>query len=286
MYRRRGGQWDGLLLDCMTGADRRQGAERCERFEGGTMSRPRVGLLVTCLVDFFRPEVGFASIRLLQAAGCEVVVPEIQTCCGQPAWNSGDRDSSRELALAILDAFDGFDAVVAPSGSCIGMLRQYPAVLGEDHPRHDDAVALAARAHELTSFLVDERGHHGAGPVAPMAGPVTYHDACSGLRELGVRDQPRTLLAAAGVSIQEMDGATVCCGFGGTFCIKYPEISGAMVDDKVASIERSGAATVVAGDLGCLLNIEGRLARLGKPIRARHVAEVLMGADDAVEKPA
>ncbi len=247
------------------------------------MSRRRVGLLVTCLVDFFRPEVGFASIRLLEAAGCEVVVPEIQTCCGQPAWNSGDRDSSQVLALAIIDAFAGLDAVVAPSGSCIGMLRQYPAVLGDSHPRHADAVGLAGRCHELTSFLVDELGYRGGGKVQPGDGPVTYHDACAGLRELGIRDQPRTLLAAAGVSIREMDGATVCCGFGGTFCIKYPEISGAMVDDKVASIERSGATTVVAGDLGCLLNIEGRLARLGKPVRVRHIVELLgaerLGAD-------
>lgn len=248
------------------------------------MSRRRVGLLVTCLVDLFRPQVGFASIRLLKAAGCDVLVPEVQTCCGQPGWNSGDRGSAQALALGIIDAFAGFDAVVAPSGSCIGMLRQYPAVLGESHPRHADAVALAGRCHELTSFLVDELGYRAGLKAESGDGPVTYHDGCSGLRELGVRDQPRTLLAEAGVGIQEMDGAAVCCGFGGTFCVKYPEISGAMVDDKVASIERSGASTVVAGDLGCLLNIEGRLARLGKPIRVRHVAEVLGGVEGSAEQ--
>lgn len=242
------------------------------------MSRRRVGLLVTCLVDFFRPEVGFASIRLLEAAGCEVVVPGVQTCCGQPAWNNGDRGNSRELALAIIDAFSDLDAVVAPSGSCIGMLRQYPDVLGDTHPRHADAVNLAARCHELSSFLVDELGYRLPDRVAAGEEPVTYHDACAGLRELGVRDQPRTLLSDAGVPIREMDGAAICCGFGGTFCIKYPDISGAMVDDKVASIERSGAATVVAGDLGCLLNIEGRIARLGKSIRVRHFAELLAAA--------
>lgn len=241
------------------------------------MRRWRVGLLVTCLVDFFRPEVGFASIRLLEAAGCEVVVPEMQTCCGQPAWNNGDRGSSRQLALAAIDAFRGLDAVVAPSGSCIGMLRQYPAVLGDAHPRHAEAVDLAARCHELSSFLVDELGYCPAGQMLPSDEPVTYHDACSGLRELGVREQPRKLLQAVGISIREMDAAAVCCGFGGTFCIKYPEISGAMVDDKILSIERSGATTVVSGDLGCLLNIEGRLARLNKPIRVLHLAQLLAG---------
>lgn len=252
------------------------------------MSRRRVGLFVTCLVDFFRPQVGFASIRLLEAAGCEVVVPEVQTCCGQPAWNNGDRGSSRKLALAVIDAFAGLDAVVAPSGSCIGMLRQYPAVLGDGHPRHADAVALAARCHELSSFLVDEL-HYAPGVSLQSEGDaVTYHDACAGLRELGVREQPRTLLAAAGVEIREMDAATVCCGFGGTFCIKYPDISGGMVDDKILSIERSGAGTLVAGDLGCLLNIEGRLARLGKPVLVRHFAELLASAapDSALESQA
>ncbi|TVS15830.1 MAG: (Fe-S)-binding protein [Gammaproteobacteria bacterium] len=243
------------------------------------MTRRRVGLFVTCLVDFFRPEVAFASIRLLEAAGCEVVVPEPQTCCGQPAWNSGDRASARALALDVLDAFAGIDAVVAPSGSCTGMLRQFPAVLGVDHPRHAEAVTLAARAFELTSFLVDELGFEPSPVAASGDAAVTYHDACSGLRELGVREQPRALLAAAGVAVMEMDTATVCCGFGGTFCVKYPDISGAMVDDKLASIERSGATTVVAGDLGCLLNLEGRLLRVGRPVRALHVAEMLAPPD-------
>ncbi len=239
------------------------------------MTRRRVGLFVTCLVDFFRPEVAFASIRLLEAAGCEVVVPEPQTCCGQPAWNSGDRASARALALDVLDAFAGIDAVVVPSGSCAGMLRQFPAVLGAEHPRHGEAVTLAARAFELTSFLVDELGFEPPPVAATGDGAVTYHDACSGLRELGVREQPRALLAAAGVAVTEMDTASVCCGFGGTFCVKYPDISGGMVDDKLASIERSGATTVLAGDLGCLLNLEGRLLRVGRPVRVLHVAEML-----------
>ena len=241
------------------------------------MSRQRVGLFVTCLVDFFRPGVGFASIRLLEDAGFEVVVPPDQTCCGQPAWNSGDRPTTQALALAVLDGFADVDAVVAPSGSCIGMLRQYPELLGADHARHADAVRLKERAFELTSFLADQPDYQPRRQAATST--VTYHDGCAGLRELGVRDQPRALLAAAGVEIAEMDSANVCCGFGGTFCIKYPDISGGMVDDKLASIARSGADTVVAGDLGCLLNIEGRLTRTGSKVRALHVAELLVGPD-------
>lgn len=257
---------------------------------------PRVGLFVTCLVDLFRPSVGFASVRLLEAAGCEVVVPAGQTCCGQPAWNAGDRDSARAIALGCLDAFADVEAVVAPSGSCIGMLRQFPAVLGGTDPRHAEAESLAARAFELTEYLVDHCGYspHAAAPSAAALGPVTYHDSCAGLRECGIRDQPRALLAAAGVEVVEMDAAETCCGFGGTFCIKYPDISRGMVDDKLASIDRAfgGAApldrtvadqepTVVGGDLGCLLNIAGRLTRTGRRVHARHVAELLAG-DDAV----
>ncbi|HSG89538.1 MAG TPA: (Fe-S)-binding protein [Pseudomonadales bacterium] len=234
----------------------------------------RVGLFVTCLVDFFRPSVGFASVRLLEAAGCEVVVPPGQTCCGQPAWNAGDRDSTRAIALAFLDAFAGVDAVVAPSGSCIGMLRQFPEVLGSTDARAAEAEALAARSFELTEFLVD---HCGYSADVVSASAVTYHDSCAGLRECGIKAQPRRLLADAGVEVVEMDAAEVCCGFGGTFCIKYPDISRGMVDEKLASIDRAGAATVVGGDLGCLLNIAGRVTRTGRTVHARHVAEVLAG---------
>jgi L-lactate dehydrogenase complex protein LldE len=239
----------------------------------------RVGLFVTCLVDLFRPSVGFAAVRLLEAAGCEVVVPATQTCCGQPAWNAGDRATARALAVGVIEAFADLEAVVVPSGSCTGMLRQFPEVLGAEHPLHGAALALAARSHELTAFLADECGFL----PEPMPGadsgaaPVTYHDACAGLRECGIKAQPRALLEAAGVTLVEMDAAEVCCGFGGTFCIKYPEISGAMVEDKVASIERSGAPLLLAGDLGCLLNIAGRMTRTGRPLLARHVAEVLAG---------
>lgn len=245
------------------------------------MSR-RVGLFVTCLVDLFRPSVGFAAVRLLEDAGCEVVVPAAQTCCGQPAWNAGDRRTARDLALAVLDAFADVEYVVAPSGSCTGMLRQFPEVLGPGHPRRGEAEALAGRAFELTTFLVDVCAWTplpGPGGEAPAgdAPVVTYHDACAGLRECGVKTQPRALLRAAGVHVEEMDRAEVCCGFGGTFCVKYPEISAAMADDKLASVARTEAPLLVAGDLGCLLHLAGRLSREGSPVRARHVAELLAG---------
>jgi len=239
------------------------------------MSRPRVGLFATCLVDFFRPQTGLAAAELLERAGCEVVVPPAQTCCGQPAWNSGDRATTRALALALVDAFADVEAVVAPSGSCIGMLRQFPDVLGGTDPRHREAEALAAKSFELFEYLVDVRDYAPEALAEPPT--VTYHDSCAGLRECGIKAQPRALMAAAGVELKEMDAAEVCCGFGGTFCVKYPDISAAMTDAKVASIERSGAPLVTGGDLGCLLNIVGRLTRDDRAVQARHLAEVLVG---------
>lgn len=242
--------------------------------------RPRVGLLATCLVDLFRPHTGFAAARLIEQAGCEVVVPE-QTCCGQPAYNSGDRADARALAEHLIDAFADCDYVVVPSGSCAGMLRRhYPGLFPpEEHgDRHARATDLAARTRELTEFLA-ERGLQLEG--VRFAGTVTYHDACSGLRELNIRDQPRRLLRQVeGLTLSESAGCTECCGFGGTFCAKYPEISTRMVSDKCRHIVESGADTLLAGDLGCLLNIAGRLSREGHPIRARHVAEVLAGMTD------
>jgi L-lactate dehydrogenase complex protein LldE len=231
---------------------------------------------VTCLVDLYRPSVGFAAIRLLELAGCQVEVPRAQTCCGQPAYNSGDRATARDLASGILDAFGGYDYVVAPSGSCAGMLKTHLPFLFDDDPNlRARADLLAERTFELTSFLGDIRG------FAPQlrtsrAGTFTYHDGCSGLRELGVKQQPRKLLADVGVTVVEMAEPEICCGFGGTFCVKYPEISGRMVSDKVGDIEATHADTVLAGDLGCLLNISGRLLRQGVRVDARHVAEVLV----------
>lgn len=243
--------------------------------------KPRVGLFVTCLVDLMRPSVGFAAARLIEAAGCEVVVPKGQTCCGQPAYNSGDRDDARALALQTMAAFEGCDHVVAPSGSCAGMLKaHYPRLFAGEPVAEARARAFAERVHELISFLVDVRGMKAIPPDigAEFAGTVTYHDSCSGLRELGIKQQPRQLLTSVkGLTLTEMADSEVCCGFGGTFSIKFPDISNAMVEKKSANIAAAAPDLVLAGDLGCLLNMAGKMAREGRSTAARHVAEVLAG---------
>jgi L-lactate dehydrogenase complex protein LldE len=240
-------------------------------------SKPRVALFVTCLVDLHRPTVGFAAIKLLEDAGCRVEVPRAQTCCGQPAYNSGDRRTARDLASGILTAFGGYDYVVVPSGSCGGMLRHHMPHLFDDDPNlRAQADALASRTYEIISFLTEVMGVTSLPPVQ-LDGTVTYHDSCSGLRELGIKDQPRALLTSVGCQITEMAEPEICCGFGGTFCVKYPDISVRMVSDKTADLAATGASTVLAGDLGCLLNIAGRLHRENHTVHARHVIEVLAG---------
>jgi L-lactate dehydrogenase complex protein LldE len=237
----------------------------------------KVGLFVTCLIDAMRPQIAFSAIKLLEAAGCEVEVPDAQTCCGQPAYNSGDAANARELAAKALKEFEAFDYVVVPSGSCAGQIKVHFAHLFDhDQKLRTRAERLAARTYELTDFLAN------IGPQRPQRvisfGPVTYHDSCSGLRELGVKAQPRALLAAAGVALTEMKDCEQCCGFGGTFAVKYGDISGAIVDEKCGHIRATGADAVVLGDLGCMLNIEGRLQRLGdSKTRVLHVAQVLAG---------
>src|ERR1700760_3558971 len=235
----------------------------------------RVAFFVTCLVDLFRPTVGFAAVKLLEDAGCTVEVPRRQTCCGQPAYNSADRADAKAIALQVLDAFAGYDYVVAPSGSCAGMLRvHYPELFGDDSENLPRARDLAERSWELVSFLVDICGTQAV--AASWEHRITYHDACSGLRELGVKRQPRELLASVdGLTLEELPGAEVCCGFGGTFCVKYPEISDKMVSDKTADIAATGAEAVLAGGLGCPFNIAGKIQRQGHRIETRHVAEVL-----------
>jgi L-lactate dehydrogenase complex protein LldE len=241
---------------------------------------PRVGLFVTCLADLFRPSVGFAAVRLLEDAGCRVEAPLAQTCCGQPAYNSGDKASARDLAARTIEAFDGYDYVVAPSGSCAGMLRcHYPALFKDDPAMAARAAAFGSRCWELVSFLHDVRGVTQV--EARYHGTVTYHDACAGLRELGIRDQPRALLETVeGLTLTELPRAEVCCGFGGTFSVKYPDISVRIVEEKTGHVAATGADTLLAGDLGCLLNLAGKLSREGSAVKVRHVAEVLAGMTD------
>ncbi len=246
-----------------------------------TQKRPRVGLFVTCLVDLFRPSVGFSAVKLLEDAGCDVDVPAVQTCCGQPAFNSGDKADTREIAQNVIKAFEHFDYVVVPSGSCGGMIKLHYADLFE--PGSDWAAraeALSAKTFELVSFLTDVLGITTTG--AAFNGSVTYHDSCSGLRELGISEQPRRLLAGVpGLELREMADSDVCCGFGGLFCVKYPDISNVIVERKTANIAESGADMLLAGDMGCLMNMAGKLQRQGSAIEVRHVAEVLAGMTDA-----
>ena len=237
--------------------------------------RPRVALFVTCLVDLHRPTVGFAAIKLLEQAGCDVDVPMAQTCCGQPAYNSGDRATARDIGRQVLAAFRGYDYVVVPSGSCGGMIKHHLPHLFDDDPNpRAQADAIGARTHELVSFLRDVM--QVTQVEAVYSGRVTYHDSCSGLRELGVKSQPRELLrSVTGLEMTELAEPEVCCGFGGTFCVKYPDISNRMVSDKAADVIATGADTLLAGDMGCLLNMAGRLTRLGSRVEVRHVAEIL-----------
>ncbi len=248
--------------------------------EARIQDKPHVALLVTCLVDLMRPEIGFAAVKLLEQAGCRVSVPEAQTCCGQPAYNSGDRADAQAIARQVIAAFEPFDYVVVPSGSCAGMLHaHYPALFAGDPFWHPRAEAIAAKTHELVSFLTDQRGVTSV--PARLDAVATYHDSCSGLRELKIREQPRKLLkTVAGLTLKELEGSEVCCGFGGTFCVKYGAISDRIVTDKTADIAATGADLLLAGDLGCLMNMAGKLTRQGHKIDCRHVAEVLADMTD------
>ncbi|MDE3010097.1 MAG: (Fe-S)-binding protein [Pseudomonadota bacterium] len=234
-----------------------------------------VGLFVTCLVDALRPRIGFATVELLEAAGCVVEVPASQTCCGQPGFNSGDRASGTELAMAFLRDFEHFDAVVAPSGSCISMIRDYPGLFAGQPEVAGRLAALAARSHELSDFLLNHAPQRL--PAGKLQLRVCYHDSCSGLRTLGVKQQPRELIGAVqGVELSEMREAEVCCGFGGAFSVKLGVIATRMADNKCVNAAATGADAVVGGDLGCLVNIEGRLRRRGDhQTRVLHFAELL-----------
>jgi L-lactate dehydrogenase complex protein LldE len=237
----------------------------------------KVGLFVTCLVDLMRPNIGFAALRLLEAAGCEVAVPATQTCCGQPGYNSGDRKAAQALARKVIDEFDACEYIVVPSGSCSGMIRaHYPELFSEIPDVRARAESIAARTYELTDFLQNmvrlER------VPGKFSGSVTYHDSCSGLREMGVKAQPRALLSKVpGLTLKEMRQPEECCGFGGTFAVKYGDISSRIADLKCDDVKSAGADALVLGDLGCMLNIEGRLRRRNDTTPVLHVAEVLAG---------
>ncbi len=242
-------------------------------------SRPKVGLFVTCLADLVRPQVGSAAVRLLEQAGCDVEVP-VQTCCGQPAWNSGADKHARDLSRQAIAAFEPFDYVVVPSGSCAAMIKLHYVEALESDPKYlGKARALAAKTHELISFLVRIRGMRSVD--VQCRARACYHDSCSSLREMRVRDEPRELLGCVeGLTLNALTEPDVCCGFGGLFAIKYPEISERMADDKIADAQASGAELILGGDLGCLLHLKGRMQRQGINMRVRHVAEVLAGMAD------
>jgi L-lactate dehydrogenase complex protein LldE len=236
----------------------------------------RVALLVTCLVDHIGPEVGMATVAVLERAGCEVVFDEAQTCCGQPAYNSGHRDHARRCAESYIESFErtGCTAAVTPSGSCAAMVHHFPRLFVDDPEWGARAEAMAHATHELSAFLVDVLGKVDVGARFP--GRVTWHDACHGLRELGIRDQPRQLLRAVkDLELVELGDADSCCGFGGTFAVKYPEVSVSITDRKCARIAATGADVVVSGDLSCLMQMEGRLSRSGSSTRVKHLAEIL-----------
>ncbi len=239
----------------------------------------KVSLFVTCVVDQLFPQAGLAAVDVLTRLGVEVAFNREQTCCGQPAFNSGFRNEAREVAAHMLDVFEtelkSADYIVAPSGSCTTMVKKFYGELFEDDERNlERASAIGGRLFEFSQFLVDVLGVSDV--AAAYDGKVTYHDSCHLLRELGVSSQPRKLIeSVCGVEIVEMDRADACCGFGGTFSVKYPEISTAIGDEKVAAIEVSGADTVIACDSSCLMQIAGLLARRGSTVRCMHIAELL-----------
>jgi L-lactate dehydrogenase complex protein LldE len=235
----------------------------------------RVALFVTCLVDQLAPETGKSTVRLLEAAGCTVDFPDAQTCCGQPAFNAGYRDDARRLARHFLAVFTEAEAIVAPSGSCVSMVRRhFPAIL--DGAERDAALRLAERTYELTEFLVDVLGRPDLG--ARAGDRVAYHPSCHLLRELGVRDAPRAVLDAAGVDVTELHDAERCCGFGGTFSVLHPEIAVPMADQKLDDALAAGVPTLTACDTGCVLHLATRARGRGLDLEIRHVADVVAEA--------
>ena len=236
----------------------------------------KVALFVTCLVDQFCPNVGMATVEVLRRAGCEVTFDDLQTCCGQPAFNTGYRKGARKFAKRFIEIFRNpeTEAIVSPSGSCTAMVKHFHELFPDEAEWQERANSVAAKTHELGSFLVNVLGIDDVGAISNCK--ATWHDACHGLRDLGIYAEPRRLLKKVkGIEFVEMENADVCCGFGGTFSVKYPEISAGILDNKIEMIEQSGADTVVACDASCLMQIGGRLSRIGSKVQTKHLAEIL-----------
>ena len=240
-----------------------------------TDGNKNVTLFIQCLVDTIYPEVGEAMVQVLQDLGASLNCPTDQTCCGQPAFNAGYRSQARAVAQHFIEVFENSEIIVCPSGSCVNMVRHHYAELFRDDPQWlQRAQKLSACAFEFTEYLVDVLGLDDLG--AAYSAKVTYHDSCHLLRGIGVREQPRRLLRnVAGVELIEMNDSDRCCGFGGSFSVKYPHISTAMVAEKADNIINSGADTVVGCDMGCLMNIQGMLSRMGSSIEVKHIAQLL-----------
>ena len=236
----------------------------------------KVSLFITCLIDQLCPNVGVAAVKVLRRAGCEVVFDERQTCCGQPAFNTGYRREARKFAERFIEIFEesDADAIVSPSGSCTAMVKHFHELFPEDENWRNRAEKIASKTHEFTAFLVNVLKIEQLG--ASFSGKLTWHDACHGLRDLKIKDEPRALLKnVENAEFVELTNADVCCGFGGTFSVKYPEISAAILDVKIEAIEKTGADAVVACDASCLMQIGGRLSRIDSKVKPLHIAEIL-----------
>lgn len=241
----------------------------------------RVALFVTCLVDQLWTSVGASTVEVLRRLGCEVVFDERQTCCAQPAFNTGYRQEAREVAKRFITIFEesNVDAIVSPSGSCTAMVHHYSELFAGDEEWLRRAQAIADKTHELSSFLVRVLKVEDVG--ASWEGKVTWHDACHGLRDLNIKTEPRTLIKnIRGAEFVELENADSCCGFGGTFSVKYPEISIAILDQKIAAIEKAGVRAVVSGDASCLMQIGGRLSRCNSSVKVMHIAELLASKEN------
>ncbi len=240
----------------------------------------KVSLFITCLVDQLCPQVGVAAVKVLRRAGCEIVFDERQTCCGQPAFNTGYRKKARKFAEKFIEIFEQSDAeyIVSPSGSCTAMVKHFHELFPDDKNWRERCEKIAAKTFEFSFFLVNVLKIETTN--AKFSGKLTWHDACHGLRDLNIRNEPRKLLKAVeNAEFIELKGADVCCGFGGTFSVKFPEISAAILDNKIEAIENSGADAVVSCDASCLMQIGGRLSRINSKVRPLHIAEILASQD-------